>query len=1452
MKGQSELVIAVAIIMIAIVATTSVILSTETPTGKAPGDSPTTINPTHDGFITHQDFPESYSINSSYNYFEIGLYYFEEHNLREHRAFIKFNLTPEQADGISNATLNLTITKIGGTSCPKLYKIADYGSLGQEDWDITGTYIADLPCQSNASINVPASFITSGINAFLIKAPVTSTEIKYGSMESSLTPSLDLEYTGLSIPAQPIGAEVDAIPGSNPGEIKVTWPTVTGAEYYKLYWTFYATGNAEVITPINLTSITYTTTQSPDEIVPMHTNQVSACNSAGCSYYSGVSSQSIAFPKIGQVNLSPFTGTAGQPITLTVTGEYLPDPAIAATYNWNITNNTAGCPSTATGLNPTITCTQAGSANISLTIQTQLMTGNQTETRDTTITVSSDTTPTITITNPEEGETVSGSMVPIDAQTENEENVTRVQFFINDELKSTDIYPPYWSYTFNSNNYDDGETTLTAKALDSSLNILAEDTITITINNNTTDPIPSTPTGFTTEPGTTPGTIDLEWDAVTGAENYRIEYQWTAGNFEFPLNPVTGTSTTYTLQYNGQPLPPESATYEHFFRIKACNTSGCSNYSSYDSAYAKTGQVDAGEPYTGTTGNPITLNATPSDYWSTNSVFEWVITGNPPAPNAFCTSTATGLTPTITCTNAGSAKATITHTNADGQTSTDTAYITMGTENPPATPTITAQPGITPGHIQLSRSSSSGATYYEIDWWKGTAWQGTFNMAENQMSYDHNPNDPEGTLCKYKIRACNGSENCSAYSSEVSSYPKIGANITGSSTGITGENFTLYGEAEYAINPNYAWDIMSNTAGCNINPQTENVIVNCTSTGSVTIRLIITAGTQTALTTKTVTISDAPETSPETPTNFTAEPGDLAGSINLSWTISENTTYYEIYNTRDDSTDHWILYISGGSSASKVHGPPKPAALQYYKIRACNDTGCSDYSTEIQSYPRIGADADGPYNGTINSTITLNGTAKDTTGTPSYLWEITSNNAGCNLTNETSLNGGITCTTQGTADLKLTVNASSQTESDTSTVTITSEADTEDPTIEITSPTNGETVSGTETIEANATDNIEVRYVKFYIDEVFKANDSSSPYSYNWITGTNGSYEIKAIAEDTSGNTAEEIISVAVNNNSSTPQCGNGIIEGTDEECENDSDCYSMYSRTSCDYQDKEYKTRSVTCTSSCTCSASSWNTSSSSYCSKCNACGDGEINCGETCSTCPSEPECGEDPDIDPPAKPTGLEVTDTTKDSITIKWNPNTENDLKKYEISFGKNSGNYSEEEIVLKNETILTIENLDEDKKYFIAIKAVDLSGNKSIYSNEVSATTDKGDEIIVPKPTGLNAEQKENKVVLEWNHTSPEPDNYIIQKMKKGDSYKELKTTSNNSYEDAAITEGETYYYRIQAYKNGKTSIYSNEVEIKIEKSEVPPKKANLVQWGIGTAIIVVSAALAYVFFTFDI
>jgi hypothetical protein len=93
--------------------------------------------------------------------------------------------------------------------------------------------------------------------------------------------------------------------------------------------------------------------------------------------------------------------------------------------------------------------------------------------------------------------------------------------------------------------------------------------------------------------------------------------------------------------------------------------------------------------------------------------------------------------------------------------------------------------------------------------------------------------------------------------------------------------------------------------------------------------------------------------------------------------------------------------------------------------------------------------------------------------------------------------------------------------------------DTTPPTVSITAPLNGATVSGTVSVTATASDNVGVTKVEFYLDGALQSTDTTSPYAWSWntATATNASHSLTAKAYDAANNIGTSTaVSVTVNN----------------------------------------------------------------------------------------------------------------------------------------------------------------------------------------------------------------------------------------------------------------------------------------------------------------------------------
>ncbi|MFH1696065.1 MAG: Ig-like domain-containing protein [Candidatus Micrarchaeota archaeon] len=1018
--------------------------------------------------------------------------------------------------------------------------------------------------------------------------------------------------------------------------------------------------------------------------------------------------------------------------------------------------------------------------------------------------------------------------------------------------------------------------------------------------------------------GQNTGEITIEWTQAT-ADYYNIEWRKDSGNWQ-QINNIEANSFTHLTSQPGE---------QHDYRIKSCcmNLTGdiCSEWTEPETGFPKIGNTSAGTWYYNAKGNPIQLNG--SVQYAVSPSYLWnIINGN---PNPNCPATASGPSPTITCSTAGNATTTLKITNPDGQTQTSAPANILVSE--PIT--MTAGPGTNPGEI-IVNWNDVGETTYQI-----FIGFGTTDIDEMQLiAYVQAPPyimPSDSTYETIDVKLGFRVYGNGIFSNGALTYPKIGqADAGGPYSAAPEENITLHAIPLYAGIPvSYNWTI-NGTAGCPATATGKNPVITCSNPGTANAILTVNAGngssqdtavinisgtdsvpptinitspsngaTVTGITTITATATDNSGGSglkeikifidstqktnclsspcsfswnttfssdgdhaikataqdnagnlaekvitvyvdnipdsivPAIPAGLGAQPGLDSGEIKVSWNLSTEATSYEM---------RW--WYVGGVENPVTGNPPKTYTTDSsplnglshcHKVRACNSIGCSGYSFQVCAYPQIGINLRTNYQTGTNQALQLEVPTIEFKVNPAYSWEFTGSNFGsCNITGTLTANPIINCSETGTLTGTLTITDTGRTQQETTTITVTTSPDNTPPAVSITNPNQGNLISETISLQANATDSESgIKKVEFYIDDSIKGTDTTSPYSIQWNSRkvANGTHTIKAKATDNAGNTAEDEIEINVSN-SVLPGCGNGIID-SGEECEMDSECISAYPENYCDYDLKKYGSRSVEC-SSCICSVEGWNYSTTKYCNKCSPCGDGEINCSETEESCPE--------DVSAPERPTGLELIRTTENSAVIQWNPNTEENLKRYVIYYGTTSRNYTEKELVDKEKISFTLTGLKKATKYYIALTAENTKDIESAYSNEVIATTQQG--MPVPAPEKLSAIQKSSNVYLEWNHTNPKPENYIIER-KESNSWEEIKTTSSNSYNDKSVETGKTYYYRIKAYDEGRSSDYSNETKVTVKKPE--ERKDDSLQWIIGTAIIIIAGALAYAYYHFE-
>jgi len=299
-----------------------------------------------------------------------------------------------------------------------------------------------------------------------------------------------------------------------------------------------------------------------------------------------------------------------------------------------------------------------------------------------------------------------------------------------------------------------------------------------------------------------------------------------------------------------------------------------------------------------------------------------------------------------------------------------------------------------------------------------------------------------------------------------------------------------------------------------------------------------------------------PDLTPSVISNVNAN-GITGTSAMINWDTDVPATSQIIYGTVSNYYSGRIPYDAPDPAMVTSHriqiSNLQPLTTYYYKVKSISANGALTYSDEM-SFSTVDIDRirptieiTSPANGaTVSGVVTFSVTASDnvgvdhvdisyinpTTGVQTVVGSASVAPYNINFNTATISNNGYTFVAAAydaagnatSVGISLTVNNDGTTPPDTT-----------PPTVTMTSPASGTTISGIATLSASATDNVAVSRVEFYRGTTLISTDTSgSPdYSIAWDTNTvtNGTYTIKATAYDTSNNSkTSSTITVTVSN----------------------------------------------------------------------------------------------------------------------------------------------------------------------------------------------------------------------------------------------------------------------------------------------------------------------------------
>jgi len=260
--------------------------------------------------------------------------------------------------------------------------------------------------------------------------------------------------------------------------------------------------------------------------------------------------------------------------------------------------------------------------------------------------------------------------------------------------------------------------------------------------------------------------------------------------------------------------------------------------------------------------------------------------------------------------------------------------------------------------------------------------------------------------------------------------------------------------------------------------------------------------------------------------------GTMAGSYDTSVDVG-NTTIYSAQNLQSGLTYYFAL------TAYDTSGNESPPSIEVSKTSA--DTLSPETTSPVPGSTLVGA------------TQTFSWTANDATVTEWWFYVGTST-GGSNIYDSGRINGATSSdtvnglpTTGSTLYVRLWYKEdSSWNYIDATYTAYTASTDTHPPSITLTSPTTGTTLSDPVTLTASATDNMGVVGVQFQLNGTnLGGEDTTTPFSVFWDTGgaAPGSYTLTAIARDAAGNTTSSD-PVQVTLASSSPTLSVSVVGG--------------------------------------------------------------------------------------------------------------------------------------------------------------------------------------------------------------------------------------------------------------------------------------------------------------------
>jgi len=474
---------------------------------------------------------------------------------------------------------------------------------------------------------------------------------------------------------------------------------------------------------------------------------------------------------------------------------------------------------------------------------------------------------------------------------------------------------------------------------------------------------PTPPTGLAASDGTFADKVRIIWNAVEGAASYRV-YRATSENGVY----AKIGETTATL-YDDAGVTPNVV---YWYKVKACNAAGCSDYSAPDSGYAQSAVAGAPPAPTGVSATDgiytdrvrVTWNEVPGAtryeiYRDTSAGGIFPLRGTSTTPSFDDTDVIPGRTywyRVRACNVSG----------CSVMSAADSGYAEPVIPDTPSG--VSATDGTYEDRVRVSWNEVSGAATYEI--WRATAQDGTYSkIGEDSTSPYDDTNVTVGTTYWYKVKACNAA-GCSPLSDADSGYAQAGGggetpSAPGRPTGVSATDGT------YTDKIHVTWNSVSGADTYQVfradaEGGTYTQIAETTDTsyddvddaGSPVdpcvsywykVRACNSDGCS--------DLSDADEGWRETrvtdvPGNVTASDGTYPDKVHITWSEVTGADKYEVWRA-ESYAGTYTVQTDSLTATSYDDTSATPGVTYWYKIKACSEhatCGCGGFSIPESGY----------------------------------------------------------------------------------------------------------------------------------------------------------------------------------------------------------------------------------------------------------------------------------------------------------------------------------------------------------------------------------------------------------------------------------------------------------------------------------------------------------------------